>query len=231
MGVLVFDIDGTLTDTNGVDAALFEAALRAVFPDTELDPSRVLEEYTDTAILMAICEALLEPDYDSLEAQVHEIFLASLRAAALSEPASFAPVPGAQEIFAEIEDSGWTPAIATGAWRESAELKLRTAQIPTDGIPLATSTERARRVDIIQLAVSQTPARMGEDPIVYVGDGTWDVAACQELGIGFIGRVTVPGSSERLREAGAQVVIDDFSDPSQLLQLLADPIALQPSRR
>jgi phosphoglycolate phosphatase-like HAD superfamily hydrolase len=229
MGVLVFDIDGTLTETSRVDGAFFMSAVREVWPDVELDSFRRFTEFTDTAILRAICDEQGGMDYDSAQGRVHRHFLDGLGGALSTEPASFDPVPGARTIFAEVRRAGWIPAIATGGWRAPAVLKLRAARIPTSGVPLATSTERARRVDIIRLAISQALSVERGGDTVYVGDGTWDVRACRELGIGFVGRAPTADSTTGLEQEGARAVIRDFSDPSLLLDLLADPAALRPA--
>ena len=227
MNVLVFDIDGTLTETNRVDGEYFKAAIRAAFPDYALDSFRGFTEFTDTAILGDICQELGAPDYGAIERVVHDHFLAGLDAAVRSEPEAFSAVVGATEIFAEARLHGWIPAVATGGWRASAELKLSTARIPMTGVPLATSSERARRVEIIELAVAEASQGASVSDVVYVGDGTWDVRACRELGIGFLGRGPAD-ATQRLTDAGARAVVEDFGDSARVLELVSNPDALRP---
>ncbi len=228
MRVLVFDIDGTLTETTHVDELHFIRAVRDVLPQYELDSFRAFTEFTDTAILGAICVALGEEDYASIEAAVHARFLEGLERAAVAEPEAFATVAGGAEIFDHARGAGWVPAVATGGWRSSAELKLATAGIPMSGVPLVTSSEHPRRVEIIEAAVSRAVRDGQATEVVYVGDGVWDVRACRELGIGFLGRAHRPEARRRLTEAGARVVIDDFRDPHRVLELAAEGHALRP---
>lgn len=231
MKVLVFDIDGTLTLTTRIDGDLFKAAIEAVLPDLELNSFDDFTEMTDAAILREICSVLGESRYGSVEARVLEHFVAGLSSALIAEPDSFSAVPGAQTVFSSVRDAGWVPAIATGGWRLSAELKLAAAGIPTDRVPLATSSEAVRRVDIIRTAVALATSGIEPTELVYVGDGVWDIRAYRELGIGFIGRAE--GSAiGHLKRRGAQAVVASFADVGSFLDLLSRPqdLALSQSR-
>jgi len=65
--------------------------------------------------------------------------------------------------------------------------------------PHATSSDARRRADIIRLAAQRANRPLSES--IYVGDGPWDLNACRELNIPFIGT----GSRVKaLVEAGAQ---------------------------
>ena len=88
--------------------------------------------------------------------------------------------------------------------------------------------EDARRIDIIRRAVAQATSGAEASEVVYVGDGTWDVKACRELSIGFVGRSTSE-TETRLIDEGAKAMIPDFSEPSTLTTLLEDPGSLKPS--
>jgi phosphoglycolate phosphatase-like HAD superfamily hydrolase len=220
--VLVFDIDGTLTQTTRVDSRIFNNAVQAVLPAADVESIEGFVEMTDTAILRKICSDLGETQYASVEARVLEQFMAGLSTAFSEEPSSFSAVPGAQQVFSAVRDAGWVPAMATGAWRPSAELKLKAAEIPTTGVPLSTSSEATRRLDIIQNAVRKATSDTEPDELVYVGDGIWDINACRELGIGFIGRAE-GDEIESMMRRGARAVVPDFNDLGSFLHLLSQP--------
>lgn len=94
-------------------------------------------------------------------------------------------------------------------------------------MPLVTASEAARRTDIIRLAVKQATSGSEPSEVVYIGDGVWDVRACRELSIGFLGR-SDSGSSQQLTNHGARAIIPDFRDLERLFKLLADPVSLVP---
>lgn len=219
MPLAIFDIDGTLTDTVAVDLECYEAAVLeewGVQIPTEW-PSFV--EVTDSAILATACARAGRPVPDpQTERRIAVNVGARLEAELQRSPGRFRPIPGAPAIFEVLRQSGWTVAMATGAWRPSALVKLGGAGIPHAGVPLATSTEHPARRDIIARAVSvavEAAALEDSGPVVYFGDGVWDGRAAASLGCTFIG--VGLDRAEALRAAGARVVIPDFGDSASVL--------------
>ena len=74
--------------------------------------------------------------------------------------------------------------LATGGWRESAVLKLQSANINFLSIPLASSNDHYSRVEIMKLAACR--ATNNQYPCAYFGDGIWDKEACISLGYHFV---------------------------------------------
>jgi len=184
--LVVFDIDGTLTRTAGIDAQLFEQAfhetLGARIPSTDWDD---YEHVTDVGILAeavekALARAATAADLDAMQSR----FL-SLLDTHLGTRETLA-VDGAGAIFASLRDRGHRIALATGCWRRSAERKLGRADIAHDGVPLASCDDHVARTGIVRAALAKAAARDGER-VVYVGDGAWDVKATRELGIPLVG--------------------------------------------
>lgn len=216
--IAVFDIDGTLTDTMDVDVECYETAVREVLeldiPATWAD----FDEITDTAIVEQACElAGRPPPGEGLRRQAAERVAALLEQALEGFPERFRPIPGARNVFGALRDAGWEVAMGTGAWRPSAQVKLRGAEIPTAGVPLATSTEHRARTDIIREAVTRAGVAP-EARVVYVGDGVWDGRAAGRLGYRFLG-VGQGARARDLTAAGASRVIPDLT-PSGVLEAL-----------
>ena len=214
-GIAVFDIDGTLTDTNDVDVECYEAAVLSEIGVEIPSEWPSFDDVTDAAILAEACRRQgIEIPRPSVQERIADKIGELLTAALEGAPDRFRPVPGALEIFGHLQRRGWSVAMATGAWRPSALVKLRGAGIPHDGVPLASASDHWARAEIIRRAVaaiSPRPAR-----VVYVGDGIWDGRAARALGYSFLG----VGSAERapdLREAGAGAVVRDFTDPDAVL--------------
>jgi beta-phosphoglucomutase-like phosphatase (HAD superfamily) len=127
-------------------------------------------------------------------------FIATLRAriTALEE------IRGARAFIEFLRARGWEIALATGAWSESAQLKLAAAGFPA-GLPLASCDEWPSREEIVSAAIASRRC----DRIVVFGDGWWDVAAARSLNLPFIG----VGDAAR----GAAESIVDFSDAEAVL--------------
>lgn len=212
--IAVFDIDGTLTDTNKVDHECYVVAVREVLGWQVGDDWGGVEDVTDSNILRELwrrqySEAL--PDH--VEQEVVTLFVDLLQVEARRYPDRFRPIQGARDVFTRLAEIGWSSAMATGGWRQSAELKLWIASVPFESVPLASASDRILRTDIIRHALGS----MGEQEAtaVYIGDRPWDVRAAQALGMGFVG-VGRGTAADKLREAGADVMIEDLRDTTLL---------------
>lgn len=219
MPIAVFDIDGTLTDTYEVNLECYEAA---VFAELGLEIPNdwpTFDEVTDAAILATTCHRSGRPvPEQEVQNRIAHRVAELLEAAWAERPDRFRAIPGAEGIFEILKDAGWKVAMATGAWRPPALVKLRVSGMPFEDTPLASSSDHPSRAEIIRHAVSGL-AREDDGPAVYIGDGVWDGRASLSLGYSFIG-VGTGSRAEKLKEVGAVAVIPDFSDPQLLLSHL-----------
>jgi len=227
--IVVFDIDGTLTDTVEVDVACYEAAILETIGLEIPSDWPTFDEVTDAGILARACELEGRPVPDpETEAEIAARVGALLSDLLRRAPERFLPIAGAEAVFDALRAAGWHVAMATGAWRPSAEVKLRGAGLRAEGVPLATCSDRRSRPDIIRHAVEMTAGGVEAD-VVCVGDGTWDGRAARSLGYGFVGvgdRLRDPA----LREVGAVDVLPDFGDLDRLLRAVRGALALRGGR-
>lgn len=135
---------------------------------------------------------------DRVERSVVARCLRLLEAESERSPVRFRAMPGATDVSSVVLGLGWSPAMATGAWLESARLKLRLAGIPSDGVPLATSHDHVSRVGIIRRVVPSADGPELND-VVYCGDGVWDLWTAAQLGVRLIG-IASGEAAARLRE-------------------------------
>jgi len=99
----------------------------------------------------------------------------------LGRDGPYQEIPGARNFVESLtRKRGVVVAYATGAWRTSAELKLRSAGFPLATVPLASSEDSIERTRIMRVALN----RLGEgiSSVTYYGDGDWDRVAADELG-------------------------------------------------
>lgn len=226
MKLAVFDIDGTLTCTNGIDGRCYnQAFVEAGIEDLDPEWSRY-EHRTDSGIALQIFRQHLgRPPRDGELAAVQERFFELLREAREAEPDEFREVPGAHDFVGALLESGWAVVLATGAWEVSARIKLEAAGFDPE-LPLMPSDERiAREVlvrDAIALAVQQYEAGPdGFERTVSVGDGEWDAAVARALGLPFVG-VTIEGDEAALRAAGTSHLLSDYSSTESALSALEE---------
>ena len=185
MHAVIFDIDGTLLHSAAVDDALYRKAVEIVLGDVRLRQS--LHDYdfiTDTGVLRQILEDNGIALAQGLLDDVRSAFVDLLREhVEMNGP--FVEIAGAKKLLNSLSMSPrHAIAFATGGWRESAELKLRSAGIDYSEFPLVTSNDHHERTVIMEMALQQ----MGDDfaSVTYYGDGPWDRQACMDLGWRFV---------------------------------------------
>jgi phosphoglycolate phosphatase-like HAD superfamily hydrolase len=219
----VFDIDGTLTDTNAVDDACFR---RAIGETLDIDATSVdwsqAPDVTDSALLAWLAERYERlPLSERTAGVVLDCFLELLEAERVRAPLQYRLIAGAEQLFAALARAGWTCALATGGWEQSARLKLDAAGLEASTLPLASSSDASTRVEIMQIAASLARANGDAfERIVSVGDALWDLRAAAELHWPFIG-IAVGSAAVTLRNQGATTILPDFSDLAAVLAALA----------
>ena len=225
MKLAIFDIDGTLTNTNSVDEECFVRALGEAHSISGIGTDwGQYPHTTDSGITDHIFqEKFGRPPEDAELAKFKGCFVSALSEQYQLNASAFAEIPGASVALNRLRrESDWAVAIATGCWRESAFLKLRIARIDINGLPAAYAEDGLSREEILQAAVARSlyHYRLSSfGKIVSVGDGVWDVRTAGRLKFSFLG-VGSGKSAARLSTAGARHVMEDFLDYGKLLRLL-----------
>ena len=213
MKVVIFDIDGTLTQTNAVDSECFIRSVREILgvEDFETDWSQY-QFVTDSGVAQEISQRYCDrPMSGALTKAFHEHLMNCLR----EQPRSlFQPIPGAVDFVKSlVESPDHAIAFATGAHEASARYKLETAGFKIEGLPLASSSDAVVREHIMLQALDRAArahqARFSE--VVYFGDASWDVEATSNLGWKLVGI----GSGIQ-----TDVRFNDFTDPAAILACL-----------
>jgi phosphoglycolate phosphatase-like HAD superfamily hydrolase len=221
MRLVIFDIDGTLTQTMKADEECFVRSLVEVcgVGDVDTDWSRY-NHATDSGVFCEIHEARIgRPPSPSEISRFRRHFVGLL--AQVSSEAPFTAVTGASLLLSRLAGSTeHRVALATGAWSDSARLKMASAGLCYDDYPAASSDDALDRESIIRLSMRRAVERYGRFAgAVYVGDDVWDARACRSVGIPFVG-VAADGRAARLAAEGAVRVFPDFSDTDLFLNSL-----------
>ena len=178
---VIVDVDGTLLRSAEQDDKLYRRAVEQVIGAVRFRPDlRDYERVTDTGILLQILEDNAIDVSDALVKDVKAAFFAGIDEY-IKEQGPFEALPGARQFIARLKGSPLNGlAIATGGWRTSAEMKLRTAEFDTVGVPFASSDDAIERVDIMRIALDSLGGDF--DAVTYYGDGHWDREASRRLG-------------------------------------------------
>ena len=225
MNLVMFDIDGTLTATTGVDAQCFVQAVNDLFHIKDVDTDLTsYKNVTDEGIAEEIIErhtGRVATKKELTDLKRH--FVELLREEVSSNPTLFYPIEGAGEILEElVNHPDMEISLATGGWRESALLKLEAAGLDIKNLPMATSSDALSREQIMILSEERALRAYNVhsfDSVVYVGDGIWDVRSAHSVGYHFIG-VGIDDGASRLRDEGAIHIIPDFTNRREFFNIL-----------
>jgi len=226
-GVLViFDLDGTLTDSCRVDDFCFTESIAEVLGIRNIDCewSRY-SEATDILLLRDIVRRSLGRDPKEEEIRDVRVRFHRLLGQRLSGRHSLCrPIRGARQMLTRLgEDSRLAACVATGSWGECAELKLRHAGLYCFRGLNATSSDAATKPAIMEIAEARAKRHYGVarfEKVVCVGDSVFDVRAARRRGHVFVGI----GRGRRVAElisAGAICVFEDYRNADHLLQILS----------
>src|SRR5216110_2188672 len=222
MHLVMFNIDGTLTETVKVDEECFVRSFEDVFGFTDVDTDwSHYPHTTDSGIFHDIFTSRIgrSPTVQEVS-RFRQHFIQSLAAASSQSP--FAPVAGADRLLSRLAQGGLhRVSLATGGWRDSARLKMASAGMCFDDHPAASADDALDRESIMRLSRQRAAERYGESfaCTVYVGDEVWDARACRALGIPFIG-IGTGVRAARLASEGALRVFQDYSDADLFLESL-----------
>jgi beta-phosphoglucomutase-like phosphatase (HAD superfamily) len=180
----MFDIDGTLIESYDFDSECFTEAIKDVTGlDIDTDWTRY-KHVTDTGILNEFFKENSIRNANIIYASIKSAFLTKIQARLEKQPIS--EIPGALALIEKLQTlDDVVISFATGGWYESAILKLQSAGMDVSNIPIASSNDHHSRIEIMKIAEKRA---MKESYLsfTYFGDGSWDLNACEALGVSFV---------------------------------------------
>ncbi len=188
MKALLFDLDGTLTQTFYADD---QSYLKALSNQLSIDPNypywKECPHLTDEYVLHHFYQLRHGRKASSLERKrMQEDFLLELQTKQAVEPRFFLPIPGAIDFITRLLQTSNTIGIATGGWKHIAEYKLEIAGFPND-IPLIGSDDHPTKKGFLFALYQEVCDNTPIGDCIYIGDSPYDYKAAKELGMQFIG--------------------------------------------
>lgn len=216
MKLVVFDMDGTLTDAFAIEENCYVLAI-----EQALDLANVRTDWasyphtTASYCLEAIVRAArghppTREESRAVQARMIEIMDGITQRTGRKT----AEIPGAAAGVRELLRQGYAVAIASGDWEETARHKMSSAGIPFEDLPAVYCEAAHARAEIMRTAHLRAASHYGctaFDRIVYVGDAAWDVRACRELEWPLVG-VAQDEHAARLRALGVTHIIPHYLD-------------------
>jgi len=207
-GGVLFDVDGTLVDTNYLHVVAWWQAFRSQGHQVEMTRlHRTVGQGSDQFV-----SSILGHD-DQKVADAHTDFYGQWKH-------QLAAFPGAAELLRITKKAGLSVVLATSASEDEAE--HLTAAIDADDVIDVVTTKADVDAskpdpDIVQTALDKAGLRA--DDAVFLGDTVWDVQAASRAGVPCVAVLSGGISAAELREAGAIAV---YRDVAQLVEEFDD---------
>jgi len=221
---VIFDLDGTLVDTNDAHVEAWLAAFRDF--GYHVPRSRILPEIGkggDKLVPSILGEDSDKQDGEALRDAHGRHFLT------MAKDTIFHIFPGTEDLLGELRRGSVATAVATSSTKAHLNATLASCGLDLDRlvdhiVTGGPSLDSKPAPDLIQAAL----AKLASDPqrSIMVGDTRHDGEACARAGVPFLGLLCGGRPPDDLSTAGALAL---YADPADLLGHLPEALRL-PSR-
>lgn len=199
---VLFDVDGTLVDSNFHHVVAWHRAFLDV--DIEVPCWRILGQIGRSG--SELLRTLLGDD----NADTHGAHVEKLHTKYFVESAPLVRrLPGAWELLEAVAKRGWRAVLATSAGEEELAV-LRDTLDAEDLICAVTSAADAERAkphpDIVATALQRIEADPAE--AIFLGDAVWDMKAARRAGVSAAAVLSGGTARNALEDAGAALVYE-----------------------
>ncbi|MGV0779926.1 HAD family hydrolase [Mycolicibacterium sp. XJ775] len=207
---VLFDVDGTLVDTNYLHVHAWARAFREENIDVEswrihrsigMDGDSLVANLSGDA--SDAVQQRLKDRHSSLYKDSADLIVR---------------LPGARELLHHLAEHGVRVVLASSAPENELAITRKILD-SDDAVAAATSSKDVDTAkpdpDIVEVALKR--AGVSAEQAVFVGDAVWDGEAATRTGVSFVGVRCGGVADSELEKAGAQAV---FDDPLELLRRL-----------
>lgn len=222
---VLFDLDGTLVDTNHLHAEAFAKALAS--KGYGVPAERILPEIGkggDKLVPSLLGQEAEERDGEAIREQQKPHFLQ------MAQQQKIAVLPGALDLLKALQKRGVRLALATSAQPEMIEATEKSSGIKwRDEFEIVTTAQDAKESkpapDIVSTALKKLGLSAAQ--CVMVGDTPHDARACRAAGVACLGVESGGHEGADLREAGCRAVYENCAailDDLDAVLKLASPL-------
>jgi HAD superfamily hydrolase (TIGR01509 family) len=207
---VIFDIDGTLVDTNYQHALAWYMAFRQHDLDLPIWQIHRHIGMGGDQLVTAVAGEHAEAEHgDALRAAHDVLYLASIQTVSVFD--------GARDLLVDLKDRGWHIVLASSAKEQEVDhyLGLLDARELADGWTTSADVENTKPEPDLVLAALE---KLGTGETVMVGDTPWDIKAAAKAGVATIAMMTGGFSRTELQDAGAAAVFASIAELRAHLQ-------------
>ena len=220
VAAILFDIDGTLISTGGASDRAWQRAFAELYGIEVNVGDYTGRGVTDPVVGLASFRGALGRDPEEPEMAR----LMALRLEYLPEEVAtssgYRVLPGVEGLLARLADEGRLCGLVTGNVEAAAHIKLARANLGRFFRFGGYGSDAPERADVVRRALERADAVAGERldraGSFALGDTPVDVQAAHGAGIRVIGVATGDYDADALREAGADAVLNDLTEPLPL---------------
>jgi HAD superfamily hydrolase (TIGR01509 family) len=219
LGGMIFDLDGTLVDSNGVHVRAWQTAFARF--DYTVGTDRIAVEIGkggDTLIPSILGEQLAAKDGEKLGEAESEEF------AKLARKNGLRVFPGSRELLADLRRRGIKTALATSSGQKHLKVNAEASGFPAaelvDEVVNADDIQTSKPApDLVMAAVRKL--KMSPAQCAMVGDTPHDAEAAKNAGVVCLGVTCGGRTPAELLRAGARAT---WRDPADVLAHLDDAL-------
>lgn len=220
--LVIFDVDGTLVDSQ----ASILSSISEAFSRTGLKAPSRAEALGIVGLSLVEAMATLVPDAGP---EVHLTLAAHYRDAHVEQrerggAEAAAPLyPGARDAVLGLDRAGWALSIATGKARRGLEHFLLTHGLKSHFITTQCADDAPSKPHPQMVLNCLAVAGVDAGAAVMIGDTEFDMAMARAAGCRRIGVAWGYHSVARLREGGAEQIIESFDELEDALDMMFAP--------
>ncbi|MEO3810583.1 HAD family hydrolase [Sphaerisporangium sp. B11E5] len=216
---VIFDLDGTLVDTNYLHVVTWWEAFRRKGHDIPMVDIHGAVGRADRALIDYLLPSAGDEEAQAISDAHSELYKPRIGEAR--------PVPGAGELLRRLAGAGLQVVVGTSAHKDDAErlIGVTGAQDAVAAIVHAQDVERSKPdPEPVRQALDKGGLTTGQ--AVFVGDSVWDALAARGAGVECVALRSGGIDTASLMDAGARVVYKDCAellhhlDESPLARLL-----------
>ena len=204
---VLFDIDGTLVDSNDFHVLAWEEAFAGIGVTFD---QRVIHDQIGKGTDMLVPSLLPDAD-EALQERLGKAHGAAFKASFLAQ---VRPFPGAHDLLARVFRAGQKVVLASSA--AQAEVDHYLDLLDARGLVHATTSgddvEHTKPAPDIFATALEKLAPLRAEEVMVVGDTPYDIEAAAKCGIAAIGLRSGKFGDDVLLAAGAVALYDDASD-------------------
>ena len=230
--LVLWDVDDTLADTNGVGRHLYQVVLAELYGLDLPSPIRSMAGRTDTSIALEVLTAAGVPAPETEVRRFQDLLAARAPELDAMVRERGRALPGVPEALAALAGPAYrghvVQSLLTGNIPALARVKLGALGL-TEHLDLSVGAYgdvSEIRADLVPIARQAAKASYGTDfagrSTVLVGDTENDIEAAAVNGARSVGVATGSFTEQQLADAGADIVLADLSDCAQVVSAVLD---------